>query len=105
MAKTTQRLRQWVGGADSTVKDERGNQNISGQLSEEELANLIQVIKSTTYSQYNKPYGCADCFIYDITIAGDDGRFSAQVDDISIEESGLSALVTSLREIMEREIK
>ncbi|MBL8077512.1 MAG: hypothetical protein JNM55_06095 [Anaerolineales bacterium] len=88
-----------------TVKDERGNQNISGQLSEEELANLIQVINSTTYSQYNKPYGCADCFIYDIEIAGDDGRFSAQVDDISIEESGLSALVTSLREIMERELK
>lgn len=88
-----------------TVKDERGNQNISGQLSGEELANLIQVINSTTYSQYNKTYGCADCFIYDIVITSDDGRFSAQVDDISIEESGLSALVTTLREIIERELK
>lgn len=87
------------------VKDERGKKNITGQLSEEDLANLIQVVNSTTYSQNNKPYGCADCFIYDIVIIGDNGNFSAQVDDISIEESGLSTLVTTLRGIIERELK
>jgi hypothetical protein len=88
-----------------TVKDERGKKDISGQLSKEELANLIQVVDSSTYSRNNEPYGCADCFIYEITITGDGGGFSARVDDISIDKSGLSELVITLRGIIERELQ
>lgn len=88
-----------------TVKDERSDKNIAGQLSEEELANVIEVVNSSTYSQNKNPAICADCFIYDIVITGDGGEFSAQVNDISIEESGLSPLVTILRGIIERDLK
>lgn len=88
-----------------TVKDERGKKEMTGQLSKEELANLIEVVNASTYSKNNEPYGCADCFIYEITITGSGGIFSAQVDDISIEKSGLSDLVVTLRGIIERELQ
>jgi hypothetical protein len=88
-----------------TVKDEHGKKEMTGQLSKEELANLIQVVDSTTYSTNNEPYGCADCFIYEIAITGDGGSFSARVDDITIDKSGLSDLVITLRGIIERELQ
>jgi hypothetical protein len=88
-----------------TVKEDRTDQEFTGQLSEEELADLMYVVNSTSYMPEKAPHGCADCFIYDLTIMSDTGKFSAQVDDISIEESGLSALVMTLRGIIEREVK
>jgi hypothetical protein len=87
-----------------TVKDERTDQIFTGQLSEEELEDLTNVVKSTTYVLEKRPHGCADCFIYDLQIVSDAGKFSAQVDDISIEGSGLSDLVLLLRGIIEREL-
>ena len=87
-----------------TVKDDRTEQKFTGQLSKEELEGLIDVVNATHYAAEKAPHGCADCFIYDIQIIGDDGKFSAQVDDISIEGSGLSALVLLLRGIIEREL-
>jgi hypothetical protein len=87
-----------------TVKDDRIDQIFTGQLSEEELEDLTNVVKSTTYVPEKRPHGCADCFIYDLQIVSDTGKFSAQVDDISIEGSGLSALVLLLRGIIEREL-
>src|SRR6185369_9613707 len=88
-----------------TVKDERSDQKFTGQISKEELANLMDVVNAASYATEKTPHGCADCFIYDIHITSDDGTFSAQVDDISIEESGLEDLVMALRGIIEREIK
>jgi hypothetical protein len=63
------------------------------------------VISEATYIPEKTPHSCADCFIYDLQILSHEGKFSAQVDDISIEESGLSDLVMYLRGIIEREIK
>jgi hypothetical protein len=86
------------------VKDDRAEQEFSGQLSKDELADLMIIVSTATYIPEKTPHGCADCFIYDIQIISNDGKFSAQVDDISIEESGLSNLVMYLRGIIEREI-
>lgn len=88
-----------------TVKDNRADQTFTGQLSEEELEDLVNEVKLASYAEEKKPHGCADCFIYDLQIRSDSGKFSAQVDDISIGESGLSDLVMYLRGIIEREIK
>ncbi len=87
-----------------TVKEDRTDQNFTGQLSKEELAELIDVVNSTSYAPEKAPHGCADCFVYDLQIITEAGKFSAQVDDISIEASGLSALVMLLRGIIEREL-
>lgn len=88
-----------------TVKDDRTEETFKGQLSEEELTALMYAVNSTSYATEKTPHGCADCFIYDLQILSDTGKFSAQVDDISIEESGLADLVMVLRGIIEREIK
>jgi hypothetical protein len=88
-----------------TVKDDRAEETLKGQLSEEELGELMYEVNSASYTAEKTPHGCADCFIYDLQITSDTGNFSAQVDDISIEESGLSNLVMYLRGIIEREIK
>ena len=88
-----------------TVKDGRGNQSLTGKLSAADLANLIQVVNSSKYTPNTLPGACADCFIYNVEITGDGGKFSAQVDDMSIEASGLQPLVTILRGIIERELK
>lgn len=88
-----------------TVKEDRTDQKFTGQLSKDELADLKILISDVTYIPEKAPHICADCFIYDIQILSDDGKFSAQVDDLSIEGSGLSDLVMYLRGIIEREIK
>ena len=88
-----------------TVKDDRTEETFKGQLSEEELADLSYEVNSARYVPEKTPHGCADCFIYDLQIMSDTGKFSAQVDDISIEESGLSDLVMYLRGIIERDVK
>ena len=88
-----------------TVMDERAAQTKQGQLSSAELAGLVEVVNSSQYFPNKEPYGCADCFIYTIEIAADDRDFSAQVDDITIEKSGLGSLVSALRSIIERELK
>lgn len=88
-----------------TVLDERATQTKQGQLSNAELANLVEVVNSSQYFPNKEPYGCADCFIYTIEIAMDSRDFSAQVDDITIEKSGLGSLVSALRNIIERELK
>lgn len=87
-----------------TVSDERTAQIIQGQLSQEELSNLMDTVASSEFISNNEPYGCADCFIYNIKISGDT-RFSAQVDDVTIEKSGLQPLITKLRNIMDAELK
>lgn len=88
-----------------TVMDERAGTTNEGQLSGNELTRIVGLVNSSEYAENKEPYGCADCFIYNIEIAGDGGKFSAQVDDISIGKSGLGTLVTTLREMLERELK
>jgi hypothetical protein len=76
-----------------------------GKLSSSELKELKQLISSLEYVPNDKPYGCADCFIYDIEITRGTGKpFSARVDDVTLEDSGLSPLVTALRKIIDREL-
>ncbi|MFN8412761.1 MAG: hypothetical protein U0Z26_10270 [Anaerolineales bacterium] len=87
-----------------TVTDEISKQTKQGQLSKEELDNLLKIATSSQFSPNTEQYGCADCFIYNIEILSDT-KFSAQVDDVTVEASGLEPLITNLREIMERELK
>jgi hypothetical protein len=87
------------------VGDERTGQTMQGQLAENELAALKNKVLFVDYSPNTKPYGCADCFIYQLDIAGKDGTFSVQLDDISLPTSGLEALVNDLVDIIKRELK
>lgn len=87
------------------VIDERASQTRSGRLSVAETAALAERAASIEHQPNSKQYTCADCFIYNLEISGEEGRFTAQVDDLSLPESGLEALITYLREVMERKLQ
>jgi hypothetical protein len=87
-----------------TVLDNQAGTNRVGQLAADELEELKEIVDSTQYSTVSKETGCADCFVYDIAIAGTGKPFKARVDDVNMEESGLVPLVMILRTIMEREL-
>lgn len=90
-----------------TVVDERANKTISGELSAVELSKVNELISSSKYVPPSKPNGmaCADCFIYDLEIRTDGEKFAAQLNDVSLPNSGLEPLVTYLRELIDKTLK
>jgi len=86
------------------VKDDHSGSENEGQLAAEVLEELKRLVDSTLYSPVSEETGCADCFEYDLVIAGTGEPFKAHVDDVNLEDSGLGPLVMFLRTIMEREL-
>ena len=90
-----------------TVTDERTNKIVNGKLDANELSKLTTLISSAKYSTVVPPHGmaCADCFIYDLEIHGGNGNFRANLNDISLPNSGLASLVDTLRGIIDTALK
>ena len=90
-----------------TVTDKRANKTMNGELSAVELSKTNELLSSSQYISPSKPNGmiCADCFIYDLNIQTDGGKFVVQLNDISLPDSGLEPLVTHLRGLMDRTLK
>ena len=90
-----------------TVVDERAGKTVNGELSVENLAKLKKEVASSKYMQPIQPDGmvCADCFIYDLAIQGNDEKFAVQLNDISLPDSGLESLVDFLRNLIESSLK
>src|SRR5512139_1773463 len=79
------------------VADDRTGRDVTGQLSETELARLEELMKSLNYHAQSGPTTCADCFNYSVEIGSGSGKpFIAQADDVGLEASGLSPLVEYL---------
>ncbi len=87
------------------LKDDRTGFTKSGRLPVDELADLGKTLKKTDYVPQTAPTGCADCFIYNIEVISGGDKFSAQVDDVNIDASGLRPLISVLRGILERELQ
>ena len=89
-----------------TVTDERTNKTASGELSKDEIAAMTKMVADAQNITGEKPeMTCADCFIYDIEIQSNGKKFAVQLNDISLPESGMKDLVTSLRELMDSALK
>ena len=89
-----------------TVTDERTNKTASGELSKDEIAAMTKMVADAQNITSEKPeMTCADCFIYDIEIQSNGKKFAVQLNDISLPESGMKDLVTSLRELMDAALK
>ncbi len=90
-----------------TVTDERKNQTVSGKLAANELTKLTEVVSSSKYAAPSGPERmiCADCFVFDLTIQGNDTTLTTQLNDISLPESGLAPLVSYLRGIIDKALK
>ncbi|MHB8778933.1 MAG: hypothetical protein ACYC6R_14415 [Anaerolineales bacterium] len=84
------------------ITDDRSNQTLTGELSEDELAKLKEIVANSEYATLEKPWigGCADCFVYDLEIQGS-SRFILQLDDVSLPDSGLETLVLFLHELID----
>jgi len=90
----------------ATLTDERSNKSATVQLTQGDLSALQQAASNTIYRAPKGPSGCADCFVYQIEVqSGSEKTFEAQVDDVNLESSGLSALVENLRNLMERSLR
>jgi len=86
-----------------TVSDERTKQTKTGILSQndlETLGDLVETVKPVSIDPL-KNMVCADCFVYSLEIRRDGKSLSAELDDISLPDSGYELLVTELRKIMD----
>lgn len=90
-----------------TVVDERANKSVTRELEKDELSKLMDIVASSEYITMTlpQPSGCADCFVYDLAIQGNGKKFSVQVDDVSMPDSGMETLVMYLRDLMDAALK
>jgi hypothetical protein len=90
-----------------TVVDERANKSVEKVLGPGELAKLRDIVANSNYLTLAppRPSACADCFIYDIAINGNGSKFSVQLDDISLTDSGMAPLVAYLRDLIDAALK
>lgn len=95
------RLIEISGSGEMTVDDERSKAHIVDKLSAEQLASLIKLTAASQYRPDSGPAGgCADCFVYVLEITSGGETFQAQLDDISLADSGLNPLVDTLGSLM-----
>lgn len=85
----------------ATAKDERSNKSVKRQLTSDELTKLTSLINSSSLkAPTGLPSACADCFNYNIQISSDSGKFAAQLDDISLPDSGMELLAGYMGKLM-----
>ena len=84
-----------------TVTDARAGNTASGELTEDELARLEEMISTLEFSALNNPSACADCFVYDIEIVSGGQKMVVNVDDVTLGDSGVVRVVQFLRGIMD----
>lgn len=89
------------------IEDQHGNKrSTEGDLTADQMKQLTGLVNSVVLRSSGKPRAaCADCFIYDLQIASGGQTFSAQLNDISLPDSGLEALVHFLGDLMNISIK
>jgi len=90
-----------------TVVDDRADKTISGELSDDEISQIKKIVSSSKYTAPALPDGmaCADCFIYDLEIDAHGEKFSVQLNDISLPDSGLDSFIAYLRGLIDIAVK
>ncbi len=89
-----------------TATDSRLSKTSRLQLGADELTSLKKLISEASFTTPAVLVGCSDCFIYQVEINSGAGEpFAAQVDDTSIDTSGMGPLVRYLNELMARAMK
>jgi hypothetical protein len=90
-----------------SVDDERTGQTIAGEFSSGDLSKISEMVSSAKYVPASQPdgMGCADCFIYDLEIEGEGRKFTAQLNDVSLPNSGLEPVITYLRTLIDTNLR
>jgi len=89
------------------VTDDRSGKIVTKQLGSGELSKLKDIVINSEYlsMESRQPSGCADCFVYDLVIVGSGKKFSVQLDDISMPDSGMETLTIYLRNLIDSALK
>lgn len=89
----------------ATVTDVRTGKTVKLRLTSAQLSRLHELAGKAVYQADGKPGVCADCFVYTIEIeSGNGAPFTARLDDVSLEDSGLSDLVDFLRTTVDQSL-
>jgi hypothetical protein len=89
-----------------TISDDRLERATTGKLSGDDLRMLRELVENTRVSARGDNVSvCADCFVYEIEIRSNGKTFTAQVDDMTMPDSGMEPLVTFLRSLMDANIR
>jgi hypothetical protein len=85
---------------ETTITDAQTKKQSVGQLSADQIAQLTELVASSSYKSPLKKTSCADCFIYNLQIDNGGKIFQAQVDELSLRNSGLEPLIGFLGELL-----
>jgi hypothetical protein len=101
------RLKMDVGSdGKAVVTDERTGKTANIQLSSAQLSELRQLADKSVFQPVKPTSTCADCFGYTLEIdTGSGTPFTAQLDDMNLDASGLGPLVEFLRGLMQEALK
>ena len=82
------------------IEDLRNKQSTERQLNADQMKQLNRLVSSARLNAPREPEGvCADCFVYDIQITSNGRTFSTRLNDASLPDSGMQALVSYLIEL------
>lgn len=89
-----------------TISDDRLEKSITGKLPDSDVRILKELVAGSHYFISEFPNSvCADCFVYHVEIQSGKQTFIAQLDDITLPDSGMEPLVSFLLAIMDANIR
>ncbi len=88
-----------------SVLDERAGQRVDDELGDAELAALKDLVAGFSFLAPKMPMVCADCFVYNVEIQSGGQKLVAEIDDVSLPETGMGPLVEFLRGVMDSALK
>jgi hypothetical protein len=90
----------------AVINDARTGKSVTVQLTPDQLGEMRQLADEAVYKPASGPSQCADCFLYTVEIdTGNGAKFSAQADDMNLDDSGLAPLVNFLKKIVDDGLK
>ncbi len=90
---------------DMLFTDLRGGKTGQSSLSKDRLALLTKLVAASVYEPVFEPTGCADCFIFELSIFNINEKFQVQINQIDLQNSGLQPLVDFLIEELNGAVK
>ena len=86
-----------------TVTDQKASRQVVAQVPATELAEIVSFLPAVErFQPAGRLPACQDCFQYELGVSMDGQRFSIQLNDLVMVESGLAPLINALVRLQER---
>jgi len=85
------------------IIDKSSHRQVTTQVPNEELVKIFVLLVDTSHLQPTRtPPACRDCFEYGLDVRMDGQHFSFRVNDLNMNQAGLTPLVHALKELQDR---